>query len=396
MGAPRTSQRSKRIAPFEVMDIVAAARLRDEQAASDGGDAVLHLEVGQPSARPPDAVLEAARVALDGPLGYTDALGTAALRDAICDFYTRRIDAHVPVERVAVTSGASAGCVLAFLALCDPGDRVLVFEPGYPCYRNIAETLGLEVASVALDGNCGYVPTPAHCDAAAGQGAPLAAVVVASPANPTGAALSEAELGALHEWCAANEATLVVDEIYHGTATTQLPTAARFDDVVVIQSFSKYFCMTGWRLGWLLVPTQLLRPIETLQQNLYLAPHTLSQAAALAALGSASELDQHSATYAANRETIMAALRLGGVTDFAPARGAFYVWADLSRWGQSNELCKAWLAEIGVAATPGTDFDRSRGDSFVRFSVAGSTDEVREASERLRSWLGGHPNGVRS
>ncbi len=387
MGAPDASRRSKRIAPFEVMDIVAAARRHDEAAARSGGEPVLHLEVGQPSARPPDAVLEAARLGLEEPLGYTDALGTPELRRAIAEFYAERSDAMVTPERIAVTSGASAGCVLTFITLCDPGERVVVFEPGYPCYSNIAMALGLEVETVGLGADTGYVPRPTHLDDAVAGGGAVSAVVVASPSNPTGTALAEEELAALHQWCTAHGATLVVDEIYHGTATTTLPTAAAYEDTVVLQSFSKYFCMTGWRLGWLVLPPELVRPLEAVQQNLYLAPHSLSQKAALGALGATAELDAHATGYRANRDVLVSALRSAGVGTIAPAHGAFYVWADLSEWGPSPELCKLWLEDLGVAATPGGDFDSSRGASFVRFSVAGSPTEVAEAAQRLGHWL---------
>ena len=387
MGAPRASTRSKRIAPFEVMDIVAAARRRDAFAASTGADPVLHLEVGQPSAGPPEVVLDAARRGLDTALGYTDALGTTELREAIAGFHRRRDSTDVPADRVVVTSGASAGCVLAFAALCDPGERIAVFEPGYPCYRNTAEALGIEVRSIALDPRSGYIPSPAQLDQAMAEGPPLRAVVVASPSNPTGTALGEDALNALHEWCHDHDATLVVDEIYHGTATTPLPSATRFEDTIVVQSFSKYFCMTGWRLGWLTLPEALMRPVEALQQNLYLSPHALSQVAALAALGATDELDAHAYSYAANRATLTEALREAGVNSIAPAHGAFYVWADLGAWGTSDDLCTRWLEEIGVAATPGRDFDSHSGDSFVRFSVAGSPREIGAAAERLGSWL---------
>jgi aspartate/methionine/tyrosine aminotransferase len=368
------------------MDIVAAA--------ADGSrQPVLHLEVGQPTAPPPRAALEAARGALDGPLGYTDSLGTPELRSAISQHYATRDSVRVPPGRIAVTAGASAGCVLAFLALCDPGDRILVFEPGYPCYRNIAEALGVVVQSVNLGAESGYVPTAGHCEAAVATGGPATAVVVASPSNPTGTALDEASLAALHDWCGANDATLVVDEIYHGTSTATLPSASRFDDAVVLQSFSKYFCMTGWRLGWIVLPEELVRPVEALAQNLYLSPHTVSQAAALAALGDTGELDALARTYLSNREALSSALADAGVTRIAPAHGAFYVWADVGRWGDSTALCRRWLEELAVAATPGSDFDSTEGAAFVRFSVAGSPEQVVEAADRLRSWLLSHPPG---
>jgi len=212
--------------------------------------------------------------------------------------------------------------------------------------------------------------------------------VVASPANPTGAVLRPEELDALADWCARSGTRLVADEIYHGiTEGRPAPTAAGVPDAVVVQSFSKYFCMTGWRVGWLVLPPELVRPVERLSQNLYLAPPTLSQHAAAAAFDATDELDAHVERYAANRHRLVAALADGGITDVAPAEGAFYVWADVGRLGASGDLCARWLDELAVAATPGTDFDPAGGDRFVRFSVAGSRAEVDDAAERLGAWL---------
>ncbi len=370
---------------FEVMDIVSAARERDRAGVSP---ATCHLEVGQPSAPAPAPVLDAAREALGGPLGYSDAIGTAELRDAISRFYSQRYGVAVGSERIAVTSGASAGFVLLLLAMCDPGDRVAVFEPGYPCYANIADALGVEVTTIHLDASTSYRPTVELLDAAV-RG-PLNALIVASPSNPTGTALDEAALAELGSWCSANDTTLVVDEIYHGTSTTRLTTAAAGTDAVVVQSFSKYFCMTGWRLGWMVLPNSLVRSVERLSQNLYLSPNALSQSAAVAAFGATDELDSHAGSYAANRSVLIDALVSAGVADIAPADGAFYVWADLGGWGESSTLCNAWLGDIGVAATPGTDFDSQRGGRFVRFSVAGDGAEITEAAQRLGEWLGAH------
>ncbi len=385
MGLPRVSQRAERMDAFEVMDIVRAARERDESPAARSMR-TCHLEVGQPSTPSPPAVLQAARDAIDHPVGYTDALGIPVLRQRISELYRRRHDLEVPPSRIAVTGGASAGCVLTFIALADVGQRVAVFEPGYPCYRNIAESLGMDVVSISVDASTGYVPTPQMLDRAAQDG-PLAVVVVASPSNPTGTALGRSHLEALHSWCGRAAATLVMDEIYHGTSTDSLATGAGFDDAVVVQSFSKYFCMTGWRLGWLVLPDWLVRPIERLAQNLYLSPNAVSQAAAVGALESTSELDAHAQTYETNRQLLVSTLVDAGVEDIAPADGAFYVWADLGKWGPAGELCRRWLDEIGVAATPGSDFDSTSGDRFVRFSVAGSTDDVGEAARRLADWF---------
>lgn len=388
MNATRASVRASRIEPFEVMDIVRAARERDEAGLQPP---TCHLEVGQPSSAPPPRVLEAASAAMGRPHGYTDALGLPELRTAIAYFHLERHGVELDPRRVAVTSGASAGLVLALAALADPGELVLVTEPGYPCYANTARVLGLEVSVARLDSATGYRPSPARLDEAAAVDP--AVVVVASPANPTGTVLGRSDLAGLHGWCSHRGATLVVDEIYHGTTGAAAPSAAVFDDVVVVQSFSKYFCMTGWRLGWLVLPEDLVRPVEKLAQNLYLAPPTISQHAAVAALGATDELDSVAATYRSNARVIEEVLRANGTTDIAPAEGAFYVWADVSHLGPARELCARWLDEIGVAATPGGDFDGDRGDDFVRFSVAGDPATVREAATRLDRWMA-TTNGV--
>jgi len=373
------------MAPFEVMDVVRAARERDESR-RPGDPTTCHLEVGQPGHATPAAVRDAARAALDGPLPYTEGLGTPELRARIARFYDERYGVEVDPGRIAVTGGASAGCVLAFLAAFDIGGRVALGEPGYPCYANILDALGIEAVGLPIGADTKYQLTAGALDRAG----PLDGVVVASPSNPTGAVMGTEELQGLAGWCRAHDALLLVDEIYHGITDRPVPTAAALDHTVVIQSFSKYFCMTGWRLGWLVVPPELVRPVERLAQNFYLCPPTLSQVAALAAFDATAELDAHAEGYRRNRRVLLAALERAGVDDIAPAEGAFYVWADLGAWGRSGELCGQWLDEIGVACTPGTDFDPRRGEDFVRFSVAGPADEVAEASRRLEAWLVGH------
>lgn len=376
---------------FEVMDVVAAARRRDEAVKRDPAmSPTCHLEVGQPGAPTPQAVLDAAAASLEGTLGYTDTIGLAELRTRIAEFHQTRGAPGVHDGRVVVTSGASAGCVLAFAAIADPGETVVLFEPGYPCYASIAHALGLSTLSIHLDSSTRYRPTPELLERSLGElepGSRVAAVVVASPSNPTGTVLDAEDLESLVTWCRQLGCTLVVDEIYHGTAERRLPSAATHDDAVVIHSFSKYFCMTGWRLGWLVLPERLVRPVERLAQNLYLAPHTLSQQAALAAFDCTDELDALAHRYGANRAILIDALKAAGVTDIAPAQGAFYVWADLGAWGDSSDLSLTWLDDIGVAVTPGGDFDRSLGHRFVRFSVAGPTDVIITAAERLSAWL---------
>lgn len=365
------------ISPFYVMEVIRAARERAER----GGE-VLHLEVGQPSTGAPQPALAAARAALDHPerLGYTDATGLPELRRAIAATYPEGL---VDPEQVVVTAGASAGCVLAFLAAFDTGDRVGVTRPGYPCYRQILTALGVEVVDVPVGSSTGYRPTPAGLEAVA----PLDGLVVASPSNPTGSVLGSTQLANLVDWCDRHDVRLIADEIYQGiTFGSPVPSATSFGHArpVVVNSFSKYYSMTGWRLGWLVLPLELVRPVELLAQNLYISPPTLSQVAALGAIGATEELEGHVARYAINRDIVLASLADMGCDDVAPAEGAFYAWAEVSHLtDDSADLCARWLAELGVAVTPGVDFDPVEGHRYVRFSYAGSTRDVREAMERL-------------
>ncbi len=376
----RFSERGS-IAPFRVMETMRAARDRE-----DAGHTVLHLEVGQPSTGAPSRVLAAAHRALDSDaIGYSDALGRPELRARISDWYLDRHQVEVPTARIAVTAGASGSCVLAFLALWDSGARVAVIEPGYPCYRNDLEAFGVEVVRIPVDSSTGYRPTVEHLEAAG----PLDGLVLASPSNPTGVVLSESELRPLLEWTHDHAVHVIVDEIYHGlTFEHAAPTALEFSDrVVVFNSFSKYFSMTGWRLGWLVAPDRLMPAIERLAQNLTISAPTLSQIAAVQAFDSLDECDRNVARYRRNRDILLRSLRQAGFTETAPAQGAFYVWVDVTATGlPATRLCEEWLAELDVAVTPGVDFDTGRGEDFVRFSLAGSEDDIAEAGRRLLGW----------
>jgi len=376
------------IDPFHVMEVMRAA---EERVAA--GDEVLHLEVGQPSTGAPEGVLEAAHLAIDTEvLGYTTAMGLPALRRAIARHYLDWYGVAVDPDRLLVTVGASGGFVLAFLAAFDAGDRVVVPSPGYPCYRNALEALGAEVIDLQVDRSTRFQPTPEMLE----RMLPLDGLVLASPSNPTGTMLLPDELELLVEWCDTNGVRMVCDEIYHGITYGQsAASAVEFSDsVVVVNSFSKYFSMTGWRLGWVVAPTDLVTPLERLAQNLVIAAPTLSQLAAVAAFDCHEELALNVGRYAANREILLAGLPEAGLTDLAPADGAFYIWAECSKMGMgSQELCRRWLDEIGVAATPGVDFDPKRGERFVRFSFAGSRNDVAEAVVRLRDWVR-HNTGV--
>ena len=369
------------IPPFYVMEVARAAGERER-----AGQEVFHLEVGQPSTGLPAQARAAVRAALESdPLGYTDAEGTPELRARIARHYRERHGVVVPPERIVVTTGASAAFALAFLACFDAGDRVSTSAPGYPCYRNALAAFGVENVTLEVGEKTRFHPTP-ELLAAAG---PLDGLVVASPSNPTGTALGAAELTALAGHCAEHGVRLIVDEIYQEitfgeTAPTALAVA---DDAIVINSFSKYWSMTGWRVGWLVAPEELIVPIKRLAQNVMLAPPTVGQVAALAALDCDDELAGHVRRYAANRELLLRGLPAAGMSRLAPADGAFYAWADVSSFGiDSPRLAQRWLAEIGVAATPGIDFDPGRGRDWMRFSFAGTTEDMAEAMARLAAW----------
>jgi aspartate/methionine/tyrosine aminotransferase len=370
------------VPPFIAMDVLRSANER--QAA---GAEIIHLEVGQPGSAAPEPVLEAARRALvDEPIGYTDALGITPLRHAIAAHYQAQYGVAVDPAEVVVTTGSSAAFLLAFLAAFEPGDRVGLAIPGYPAYRNILSALGIEPVLIAVGENAHYQPTP---ELLADLGR-LDGLVVASPANPTGTMISAADLARLAAWCRDRGIRLISDEIYHGiTYETAAATARVYGrEAVIVNSFSKYYSMTGWRLGWMLVPPDLARSVECLAQNFYISPPALSQIAALPAFGCRPELDGHVTRYRTNRDLLIRTLSATGLTRFAPAEGAFYLYVDISSLARdSEEFCRRLLAETGVAVTPGLDFDPIDGGGWVRFSFAGSAESVTEAARRLKDWL---------
>lgn len=370
------------VPPFIAMDVLRAANAREA-----GGQRVIHLEVGQPGTPAPEAVRAAARAALDTErIGYTDAEGIPRLREAIAAHYRAQYGAAVDPAEVFVTTGSSGAFQLAFLAAFEPGDRVALAAPGYPAYRNILSALGLETVLVEVGENAHYQPNPELL-----AGIPdLAGLIVASPANPTGTMIAADELRRLYDYCRDRGIRLVSDEIYHGiTYETAAETARAFErGAVVVNSFSKYYSMTGWRLGWMLVPPDLARSVECLAQNFYISPPALSQLAAVAAFDCRAELDGHVARYRANRDRLIAMFRGAGLSRFAPAEGAFYLYVDISPLSRdSGEFCRRMLAETGVAATPGADFDPIHGDDWVRFSFAGSAEDIAEAARLLADWL---------
>jgi aspartate/methionine/tyrosine aminotransferase len=378
--ALKVSRRGQ-VPPFIVMDVMRAAN----QQAAEGGD-VLHLEVGQPSTGAPAGVVAAARAALGETLGYTDALGLPALREAIAAHYRDSYGVALDPARVVVTTGSSGAFLLAFLAAFEAGDRVGLAAPGYPAYRNILTALGLVPVELQAGVEHRYQPT---LELLRAQGDTLDGLIIASPANPTGSMLAPAELAALAQHCERSGIRLVSDEIYHGI-TYGFPTAtalASSDEALVVNSFSKYFSMTGWRLGWMVVPPSMLRAVECLAQNLFISPPSLSQRAAIAAFGCREELDANVARYAANRALLLDELPKAGFDRLAPADGAFYLYADVAHLtNDSQAFCRRMLRETGIACTPGIDFDPARGHATLRFSFAGATEAMAEAARRLIAW----------
>ena len=370
------------VPPFIAMDVLRAANERE----TAGAD-VIHLEVGQPGTSAPEPVLEAARRALTSErIGYTDALGIAPLRQAIAANYQAQYGIAVDPGEIVVTTGSSAAFLLAFLAAFEPGDRVGVAVPGYPAYRNILTALQIEPVLIAVGQNAHYQPTP-ELLASLGR---LDGLLVASPANPTGTMIGATDLSRLTTYCRDRGIRLVSDEIYHGITYETAATTARVfgREAVIINSFSKYYSMTGWRLGWMLVPPDLARSVECLAQNFYISPPALSQIAALPIFGCHAELDGHVARYRTNRDLLVRTLSTAGLTRFAPAEGAFYLYVDISDLTRDSEsFCRRLLAETAVALTPGLDFDPINGGGWVRFSFAGSTEDVAEAARRLADWL---------
>lgn len=382
-----TASRRSAVEPFHAMDVLAQAT-RMKQA----GAPVISMAVGQPSHPAPQAALEAARRALEGGrIGYTDALGMMSLRQGLAAYYGRRHGVTVAPERVVVTTGSSAGFNLAFLGLFDAGDAIAIARPGYPAYRSIIGALGLEVIEVPVNAATAYTLTPESLEAAQqATGTRLRGVLLASPANPTGTVTGRARLAALMEYCRAQNITLISDEIYHGlTFSGEETTALEIgDDVVVINSFSKYFCMTGWRIGWMVVPEHLVRPIECLGQSLYISAPELSQVAALAALDAGSELEAYRDAIGRNRAFLMKRLPELGLPLLSPMDGAFYAYVDAGAFtNDSMDFAYRMLAQTHVAATPGRDFDPVDGHRALRFSYAGSHEDMVTATDRIADWL---------
>ncbi|NKB22319.1 MAG: aminotransferase class I/II-fold pyridoxal phosphate-dependent enzyme [Alphaproteobacteria bacterium] len=380
--ALKVSKRGE-IPPFIVMDVLRAANQRQAE-----GKDVLHLELGQPATGAPAAVISTAHQMLDNDLlGYTEAFGILSVRQRISEYYTQLHGVSVDPERIVITTGSSGGFVLAFTAAFDIGDRVAIADPGYPGSRNILLGLGIEPVLVPTGPETRFQPTPELLDKVDGN---LDGLIIASPSNPTGTMLGADELQALSAYCRDRGIRLISDEIYHGITYEQSGVSAlRFDEnAVAINSFSKYFSMTGWRVGWMVVPTDLLRSIECLAQNLFISAPTLSQYGAGAAFDCTDELDANVARYAENRRILLSGLPKAGFDRLAPVDGAFYIYADISGLTNDSEtFCRRMLEDTGVAVTPGTDFDQGRGSAYIRFSFSGPTASVTEAAERLQHWM---------
>ena len=374
----RVSRRSE-VDPFIVMDVMEAARVEESK-----GRHIIHMEVGQPSTGAPKGAIDALSTAMQtDALGYTVALGLPALRERIAQMYQEWYGVTVSPNRIVITAGSSAAFQLAFISLFDAGERVAIGDPGYPSYRNILKALDLDVVGIQTTHKGRFQPEV--------QDLPndLSGLLVASPANPTGTMLDHDALKALIDHCHARDVAFISDEIYHGIeygkkAVTALEIS---DDVYVINSFSKYFSMTGWRIGWMVVPQDHVRRVERLVQNLFIcAPHA-AQVAALAALDCDDELQENLSEYTRNRDFLLQELPKAGFDKIAPPDGAFYIYADVSDMtDDSVELCKDILLEAGVSVTPGVDFDPVRGHQTLRFSYARSYDDIVEGVRRLQDW----------
>jgi aspartate/methionine/tyrosine aminotransferase len=370
------------VAPFYAMEVLKAA---NEKAAK--GDSVLHLEVGEPGRGAPAGAISAAHAALDaGGIGYTEAFGLTDLRRRIARYYQETHGVDIPLDRIAVTTGSSGGFVLSLITAFDVGDRVALGVPCYPAYRNMFKALGIEPVYLRTTMATRFQPTPEML----AEAGPVDGLLIASPANPTGTMLIGQPLTDIIDHCNSEGVRLISDEVYHGiTYGQQAETIiGRAPGGIVLNGFSKYYGMTGWRLGWMILPQDMAAPMERVAQNLYISSNVVSQRAALAAFDCGEELEGNVELYRRNRDILLDALPRAGITEMAPADGAFYIFANVSRFtNDSMDFCARLLAETGVAVTPGIDFDTEEGHAYVRISFAGETETVRDAADRLVSWL---------
>jgi aspartate/methionine/tyrosine aminotransferase len=373
------------VPPFIVMDVMAAAAAREAR-----GERVVHMEVGQPAAPAPLCARRAAQAALEGGrIGYTESLGMPSLRARIARHYRDAYGVDLDPARVAVTTGSSGGFILSFLSLFEAGDRVALANPGYPPYRHILTALGCEPVLIETSAETRWALSP-EALIAAHRKTPVKGVIVASPANPTGTMMDARALGELIAVAEDAGIRVISDEIYHGLDYAfRAETAAKLSSrAVVINSFSKYFCMTGWRVGWMVLPEPLVRTVDRLHGNLAISVPTLAQIAAEAAFDGREEMEAVKHGYEENRRILTEGLPRAGLDQFLPVDGAFYLYANIARFSDDSlDFAKRMLNEAGVAATPGIDFDPIDGRHFIRFCYAGSAAEMREAVERIGTWL---------
>lgn len=373
----KVSNRSN-VDPFLVMEIMTEATKRES-----AGQHMIHMEVGQPGTSAPALARKNVMEHLSEPMGYTPAMGRDDLREAIALKYNRENGLDIDPARIILTTGSSAAFQLAFITLFDAGERVGIAEPGYPSYRNILKALSLEPVGIVAELENGFQPIPTDIDACHMDG-----VLIASPANPTGTVLCESKLRALIENAESENIPFISDEIYHGLTYEKHAISALeiTDNALTINSFSKYYSMTGWRLGWMVVPVNLINVIEPLAQNMFICPPHISQVAALGALNANDECEANLAVYARNRAHLAKALPEIGLSKFSPADGGFYYYIDVSSiCTDSRDLVGDWL-NYGLSATPGWDFDPKRGGQYVRLSYARSESDIIEGIARLKKW----------
>ncbi|MBL41122.1 MAG: 1-aminocyclopropane-1-carboxylate deaminase [Rhodospirillaceae bacterium] len=362
--------------------------LREANQLEEKGKNIIHLEVGEPSAGAPSAVYMKAQKILDEkkPIPYTDALGISILRERISEYYKSSYDVIIPYQNIIITTGTSAGFVLSLLSAFDVGDKVAISVPGYPAYKNILISLGLNPVEITTNKNQKYQPTLIQIKKLGN----IDGIIVASPSNPTGSIFDDKELEEITNYCDKKGIRILSDEIYHGITYEKkaLSIAGISKSGIILNGFSKYFCMTGWRVGWLIVPDELIKPIEKLSQNLFISTNALSQMAAVDAFDCNDELQEIIKKYKINRDILIDSLNHMGISNIAPCDGAFYIYADISHLTENSMLfCKDLLNNAGVAITPGIDFDQTNGKSFVRFSYSCDEENIVEASKRMLKWV---------
>ena len=378
----KISERSK-IPPFYALEV-----LREANALESRGVKVIHLETGEPGSRLPNIIAKAANDALKNKkLGYTESLGLPELRMRIANHYLKYYGIKIPYQRIVITTGSSAGLLLSIIAAFNVGDKIAICEPGYPAYRNMVKSLGGEIVTIPTNIENGFQLNVSLLEKLDTK---INGLIVASPANPTGSMLENKEVRNIANWCIDNEVQIISDEIYHGiTYDNKANSFLEFNpNTIVTNGFSKYFAMTGWRIGWLVLPDELTITIEKLLQNLYISAPTISQYAALKAFDCSNELEQNILTYKINRDILYNSLKNSGFGKICNPNGAFYLYAHLGQLSKSSEdFCKKMLEEAHVAATPGIDFDKSKGCEYVRFSYAGETKNIKIASLAINKWI---------